>query len=123
MEKQVFEFVNYDVPLTIGGHEFTMNCSADTGDYLKEVAGKLRTLANEVGSKEKTNADIVAYGEEVIDHLLGAGAAALLLSGRASKVSDTMDICMFLTGVAAKFSEERKKLQGDQARHGAASKK
>lgn len=111
MEKQIFQFTNYDVPVEIAGHSFTLNCSADTGDYIKAAAGKLRELANQVAAGEKNNADIVEYGMGVVDHLLGAGAAEKILEGRDAKnrTSDVMDLCRFMVEIAAKFRNERQK--------------
>lgn len=111
MEKQIFQFTNYDVPVEIAGHDFTMNCSADTGDYIKSAAGKLRELANQVAAGEKNNADIVEYGMGFVDHLLGAGAAEKIMNGRDAKnrTSDVMDLCRFMTDIAAKFRTERQK--------------
>lgn len=111
MEKQIFQFTNYDVPVEIAGHEFTLNCSTDTGDYLKGAAANLRKIADQITTGEKTGDDALEYGCEIIDHLLGDGASGQILSGRTSKISDVTDVCMFLTEVAAKFRDERQKAQ------------
>lgn len=123
MEKQIFQFTNYDVPVEIAGHSFTLNCSADTGDYIKSVAGKLHELANQVAAGEKNNADIVEYGIGVVDHLLGAGSAEKILEGRDAKnrTSDVMDLCRFMVEIAAKFRNERQKSM--QPRHRRRKKK
>lgn len=123
MEKQVFQFTNYDVPVEIAGHEFTMNCSTDTGDYLKEVSAELKRLGEQVAKGEKTSKDVLDYGCEVVDHLLGEGSAALVLGNRKSRVSDVMDLCTFLAEVATKFRQERQKAQGNRAQRRAAAKK
>lgn len=123
MEKQIFQFTNYDVPVEIAGQEFILNCSTDTGDYLKEVSADLRELAEKIAAKEKTREDILDYGCGVIDHLLGAGAAEKILGTRKNKVSDVMDVCTFLAEVANKFRAERQKAQGNRAQRRAAAKK
>lgn len=107
MDKRVFEFRNYDAPVTIAGHEFTLNCSSDTGDYLKSVGKTLKELAAEIGAGTKTKNDVISYGESVINELLGAGAAETVLAGRDHKLSDILDICVFLSETAAAFRAER----------------
>lgn len=121
--EHVFEFTNYDVPVTIAGREVSMNCSTDTGDYLKKVSVELRQLAEEFGKGEKSHDDVVSYGMGVIDNLLGEGSAKQLLEGRKNKISDTIDLCLFLTEVAAEFRNEHKKTTANRAQRRAVAKK
>lgn len=107
MERRVFEFASNDVPVTVAGLEFTLNASSDTGDYLKEVGAELKKLAAEMTAGTKTKEDVVAYGMEVIDKLLGTGTAERLLSDRTDRLSDIMDLCMFLTETVTLFRRER----------------
>lgn len=123
MEKRVFEFTNYDVPVTIAGHEFTMDCSSDTGDYLQKVSKELKNLSAEMAAGTKTKDDVISYGMGVIDKLLGAGAAAKVLGNREHKLSDVLDLCVFLSETAAAFKAERQKIQGNRAQRRAAAKK
>ena len=108
MSISAFEFTNYEVEVTLAGQKFTMDCSTDTGDYLKEVSEKMRELAEEYGKGEKTKDDLVTFGKGVIDRILGDGAADKLLSGRTHLISDISDICMYLGEIAAQFQNERK---------------
>lgn len=123
MTPQKFEFTNYNVPVDIAGHTFTLDCSSETGDYLKSVSENFRDLAKQIGSGEKSVEDAAEYGMQVLDHLLGAGAADTIFTGRKKRVSDITDVCLFLTDVAARFQEERAKLNGNRAqRRGAKTK-
>lgn len=115
MTPQKFEFTNYNVPVDIAGHTFTLDCSSETGDYLKSVSENFRGLAREIGSGEKSVEDAAEYGMQVLDHLLGKGAADTIFTGRKKRVSDITDVCLFLTDVAARFQEERTKLNGNRA--------
>lgn len=108
MSIPAFEFTNYEVEVTLAGQKFTMDCSTDTGDYLKEVSQKMRELAEAYGNGDKSKDDVCEYGKEVIDHILGDGAADKLLEGRKHLVSDITDICVYLTEIAAQFQKERK---------------
>lgn len=122
MTTQKFEFVDYNVDLDIAGQSFTMDCSSETGDYLKGVAVELRSLAAALGNGEKTVDDAVNYGTDVIDHLLGDGAAARIFATREKRMSDIADLCMWLTEVATKFQKERAKISGNRAERRAAAK-
>lgn len=115
MTPQKFEFTNYNVPVDIAGHTFTLDCSSETGDYLKSVSENFRSLVREIGSGEKSVEDAAEYGMQVLDHLLGKGAADTIFTGRKKRVSDITDVCLFLTDVAARFQEERAKLNGNRA--------
>lgn len=115
MEKLVFEFTNYDVPVAIAGHEFMLNCSSDTGDFLKEVGTELKNLAAEMSAGAKTKDDVIAYGMGVIDKLLGTGAAEKVFGSRERRLSDIMDLCMFLTEAAATFIRARSAQTGNRA--------
>lgn len=115
MTPQKFEFTNYNVPVDIAGHTFTLDCSSETGDYLKSVSENFRSLAREIGSGEKSVEDAAEYGMQVLDRLLGKGAADTIFTGRKKRVSDITDVCLFLTDVAARFQEERTKLNGNRA--------
>lgn len=122
MTTQKFEFIDYNVNLDIAGQSFTMDCSSETGDYLKVVAAELRSLAAALSDGEKTVDDAVNYGTEVIDHLLGDGAAASIFATRKKRMSDIADLCMWLTEVATKFQKERAKISGNRAERRAAVK-
>ena len=122
MTTQKFEFVDYNVDLDIAGQSFTMDCSSETGDYLKGVAAELRSLAAAIANGEKTVDDAVSYGTNVIDHLLGDGAAARIFATRKKRMSDIADLCTWLTGVATKFQEERARISGNRAARRAAAK-
>lgn len=115
MTPQKFEFTNYNVPVDIAGHTFTLDCSSETGDYLKSVSENFRSLAKQIGSGEKSVEDAAEYGMQVLDHLLGAGAADTIFTGRKKRVSDITDVCLFLTDVAARFQEEHAKLNSNRA--------
>jgi len=104
-----FEFTNYDVPIKINGCTFTLDCSSDTGDYLKKSSVELRELAQAMERGEKTTDDAVQYGMTMLDTLLGEGAAEKAFAGRKKRVSDITDICVWLTQVAAEFQLEHKK--------------
>lgn len=109
MDIQKFEFTNYDVPVKFGDEVFTLDCSADTGDYLREMANEFGKISDEMKSGEKNTADAINYGLEAIDKLLGAGAAEKIFAGRKKTISDVLDVCMFLLAVDAKFQEMHKK--------------
>lgn len=122
MTTQKFEFVNYNVDLDIAGQSFTMDCSSETGDYLKGVAAELHSLAAAIANGEKTVDNAVKYGTDVIDHLLGDGAAARIFATRKKRMSDIADLCMWLTEVATKFQKERARINGNRAERRAAAK-
>ncbi len=122
MTTQKFEFVDYNVDLDIAGQSFTMDCSSETGDYLKGVAAELRSLAAALANGEKTVDDAVNYGTDVIDHLLGDGAADRIFAARKKRMSDIADLCMWLTEVATKFQKERARISGNRAERRAAAK-
>lgn len=122
MTTQKFEFVDYNVDLNIAGQSFTMDCSSETGDYLKGVAAELRSLAAALANGEKTVDDAVNYGADVIDHLLGDGAATRIFATRKKRMSDIADLCMWLTEVATKFQKERARISGNRAERRAAAK-
>lgn len=122
MEKRVFEFRIYDVPVTIAGRDFTLNCCSDTGDYLRQVSKELKELAAEMAAGTKTKDDVISYGMGVIDKLLGAGAADMLIADRNHKLSDIMDICMFLSETVAAFRSAHLVPSGNRARRRAVSK-
>ncbi len=102
-----FEFTNYDVEIKISGHVFTLDCSSDTGDKLKKCSGELRALAEAIGKGEKASDDAVLYGMIMLDTLLGEGASDKIFDGRKKRVSDIVDICLWLTKIAAEFQKER----------------
>lgn len=123
MEARKFEFTNYDVPVEIGGHEFVLDCSSDTGDYLKRCSNELREMAVAIGKGEKTSEDAVEYGFKMLDKLLGQGASDKIFEARKKRLSDVTDICLWLTGVATKFQEQRRaNMQGNREQRRAAKK-
>lgn len=107
MEKRVFEFTNRTTPVTIAGHDFVLDCSTKTGDYLKGVGASLRAMAQEIKAGMKTPDDAIAYGMEIIDHLLGDGTANTIFEGRERTVSDLVDVCVFLAETAAEYQAMR----------------
>lgn len=123
MNTQKFAFTNYDVEIEISGHTFTMDCSSDTGDYLKKCAGDLREMAEAISRGEKTAEDAVSYGAAMLDTLLGDGAFEKVFEGRKKRLSDVADICVWLTQVATKFQQERNKVNMNRAQRRAAAKK
>ncbi len=122
MDTQKFEFVNYNVDIEIGGHHFTLDCSSDTGDYLKKCSGELRELAEAMERGEKTSDDAVQYGTAMLDTLLGDGASDKIFADRKKRVSDITDICVWLTQVAAEFQRQRKNTAANRAQRRAAAK-
>lgn len=123
MEIQKFEFTDYDVPVEIGGCKFNLDCSSETGDYLKQCSQELRELAAAIGSGEKTADDAIEYGTKMLDTLLGEGASEKVFAGRRKRLSDVTDICVWLTEIAAKFQQERIKTQQNRAQRRASQKK
>lgn len=123
MNIQKFEFVNYDVDVEIGGITFKMDCCSETGDYLKKCSAELRDLADAIGRGEKTVDDAVSYGCNMLDTLLGEGAAEKVFSGRKKRLSDVTDICLFLTEVAVNFQNERIKATQNRAQRRSDRKK
>ncbi len=113
-----FEFTNYDVEIKISGHIFTLDCSSNTGDYLKKCSGELRELAEAMERGEKTSDDAVQYGTAMLDTLLGDGASDKIFADRKKRVSDITDICVWLTQVAAEFQREREENIKFRARNG-----
>ena len=107
MNSNVFEFTNYDVEVELAGHKFTMDCSTDTGDYLKNAGAELKKLAKGYSAGTVSKENICEFGRDVIDRLLGSGSAETLLNGRKHEVSDIVDICVFLAQIAAKFQTKR----------------
>lgn len=114
-----FEFTNYVVDVDINNHTFQLDCSSETGDYLKRSAVTLREIAEAMGRGEKTAADAFAFGEEMLDTLLGAGATEKCFEGRKKRVSDILDMCLWLTQIAAAFraehgAEKRREIKSDK---------
>lgn len=122
MENQKFQFTNYEVPIEIGGSKFSLDCSSETGDYLKRCGNELRQLAAEIESGEKTADDAIEYGMKMLDTLLGEGASEKVFDGRKKRLSDVTDICVWLTEVAAKFQQERIKTHQNRAQRRASAK-
>lgn len=108
-----FEFTNYDVEIKISGHIFTLDCSSDTGDYLKKCSGELLELSEAMKRGEKTADDAVQYGMTMLDTLLGDGASDKIFADRKKRVSDILDIGLWLAQVASEFQRKRAK---DRAR-------
>ncbi len=117
-----FEFTNYDVEIKISGHIFTLDCSSDTGDKLKKCSGELRALAEAIGKGEKASDDAVQYGMTMLDTLLGDGASDKIFDGRKKRVSDIMDIGLWLAQVASEFQRQRKNTAANRAQRRAAAK-
>lgn len=122
MEIQKFQFTNYEVPIEIGGSKFSLDCSSETGDYLKRCGNELRQLAAEIESGEKTADDAIEYGLKMLDTLLGAGASEKVFAGRRKRLSDVTDICIWLTEIAEKFQQERIKTHQNRAQRRASAK-
>lgn len=121
MDTPVFEFTNYDVEIELAGQKFIMDCSSDTGDYIKKVSEELRDLAKKYAEDKCTKEDVCVYGRSIIDKLLGTGTAKKLLVGRKHELSDIMDICLFLTKVVAEFGA-KKRTQAENRAHRRARK-
>lgn len=117
-----FEFTNYDVEIKISGHIFTLDCSSNTGDYLKKCSGELLELSEAMKRGEKTADDAVQYGMDMLDTLLGDGASDKIFADRKKRVSDITDICVWLTQVAAEFQRQRKNTAANRAQRRAAAK-
>lgn len=107
MELQVFEFKEYEVPIEIGWHRFYLDCSADTGDYLRKSAAELKALAEQMEAGEKTIQDAIDYGCKMLDALLGEGSSDKIFEQRKKRLSDIIDICNWLTEIAVKFRKEK----------------
>lgn len=107
MDIQKFEFINYNVDVEIAGHIFSLECTSETGDFIKETANRLRSLSSEIAAGTARPTDALEYGATVIDRLLGEGACDKIFDGRKRRLDDVSDICMFLTNVAVKFQQER----------------
>lgn len=122
MDIQKFEFTQYDVDVEINGHTFRFDCSSETGDYMKNCASALRGLAAAIGRGEKTTADAFAFGEKMLDTLLGEGAAEKCFEGRKKRVSDITDICVWLMRIAATYQKEHEKRYTNRAQKRAAAK-
>lgn len=116
MDVQKFEFTSYETDVEINGHIFRLDCSSETGDYLKKSAATLRETADAMGKGEKTADDAYAVGEKMLNDLLGEGAAEKCFEGRKKKLSDIFDICVWLSEVAAKFQQERRKKMASLAK-------
>lgn len=109
MDLQVFEFKEYEVPIEIGWHRFYLDCSADTGDYLKKSAQALKELAGQMETGEKTIQDAIGFGCNMLDDLLGEGASEKIFEQRKKRLSDIIDICNWLMDIAVKFRKERER--------------
>lgn len=118
MAANVFEFANHNVEVSIAGENFVMDCSIETGDYLQQVARNLREIAEEIKNKTKTADDAVAYGVEVVDHLLGNGAADKIFKNRKKNLDDMSDLCLFLTQIGVEYQQKRRETKGKQKRAG-----
>lgn len=123
METQKFEFTNYDVPVEIGGCTFYLDCSAETGDYIKQCGNELREMADAIERGEKTADNAIEYGVNMMDTLLGDGASEKVFAGRRKRLSDVVDICVWLTEIAAKFQQERAKTRKNRAQRRTSQKK
>lgn len=117
-----FEFTNYNVDVEINGYTFQLDCSSETGNYLKNSASALREIAVAIERGEKTAADAFAFGEEMLDTLLGEGAAEKCFDGRKKRFSDIADMCVWLTQIAAKYQQEHGKKYTNRAQKRAAAK-
>lgn len=106
--KTSFEFHDYNVPVTIAGLDFTIDCSADTGEYLSSVGKRLYEFAEEVKNGDATLEDVFSYGRGVVDYLLGAGAAKKIFKGRPARISDMADLCVFLMQVVSTYQKEHR---------------
>lgn len=115
MDKQKFEFTNYDVEVEIAGQTFTMDCSTETGDFFEKLAERLKNLAVEIHNGTKGSDDALQVGLEAIDHILGDGASEKIFAGRKKRMCDVSDVCLFLTETANKFHAERAKIVGNRA--------
>lgn len=109
MELQVFEFKEYEVPIEIGWHRFYLDCSADTGDYMRKSALELKALAEQMEKGEKTIQDAICFGCKLLDELLGEGSSEKIFEQRKKRLSDIIDICNWLMEIALKFRKEREK--------------
>lgn len=117
-----FEFTDYNVDVEINGHTFKMDCSSEIGDYLKKSASEIREIAEAINSGEKTAADALAFGMEILDTLLGDGAAEKCFEGRKKRTSDIADMCVWLADVSAAFRVKREKAYAGRAKRRAALK-
>lgn len=112
-----FQFVNYDVEVEVGNNTFVLSCTAETGDYMKKVGKSFTELAIAINDGEKTTADAIAYGTEVVDHLLGVGATEKIFAGRKKKVDDFSDLCLFLMNTITEFRAKHKPTFNDHPRN------
>lgn len=122
MNKAVFSFTDYDIEIELAGHTFSLDCSSDTGDKLKEIGEQLNSLTEAYEKGEKTKEDICDFGKNAIDILLGENAAEKLLKGRKHLISDITDIIVFLSETVATFQAERRSQALNRAQRRAMSK-
>lgn len=108
MKTPTFEFVNYNQEINVAGKKFTMDCSTDTSDYLKEKSQSLLDLSKAISDGTKPRDAAAKEGTEIIDHLLGAGATEKIFEGRNIRISDLMDICVFLAKTVREFNDEKR---------------
>lgn len=116
MDIQRFEFTNYDVEVQFGDDTYMLDCSTDTGEFLRTAAAELSELVDDFENGKKSIDDAVSYGLAVIDRLLGAGASEKIFAGRKKRMADIIDICMFLARAVAKFQAEQRKAPGGRAK-------
>ena len=114
METRKFEFTNYNVEVGISEHKFILDCSSETGDYIQHASVEFKQLSDELRTGSKTVGDAVEYCTTFIEHLIGKGAVNEIFSNRKIRLSDLIDICMFLIETANEFSRGRHKTNANR---------
>lgn len=104
---QEFRFHDHSAAVRIDGQEYRIDLSAETGDFLRGAARRMRELAAEIERGEATSAEAAAYGVSVIDRLLGHGAAEKIFAGRKKSLSDVGDVLGFLIAAAKELKGAR----------------
>lgn len=93
-----------------GGTEnlkFNLECTAETNEYIRSCAPKLRKTGEAIGKQEKTTADAIALGCEIIEHLLGDGACEKLFAIYSKTFDTIFEICIYLMDICKRENEKR----------------
>lgn len=104
METQIFEFKDYRVPVRVGGVDFMLDCSAETGAKLKNSGAELYRLAQELEQGEGLQ-EAMDYCCGLVDALLGEGAVDKIFASRRRALADVAQVLNWLTGLAVKYGE------------------
>ena len=113
MFKPTFSFIDYTQDVTIAGKEFGIDCGSATGEYLKAKSKEIRETAEMIADEETDENAIVLLGTEIIEHVLGDGAAEEIFGETDPDVNMVLDIVSFITITVSQFAVRRMEiLQG-----------